>query len=166
VCLGFALTGLGRIDEAYAVLTRATAEALALRQGWTAALGEMGLAWLGLTGVAPAGGRSPVDAEGALAAIRRSLRLFRAEDDLGNVLTCLHVGAQALVLTGRTDLAAVLLTAVRRYAVRRGLDPNLVSPTSSTAIEATMDEVDWAAAARAAQDLSEQELIDLLDPAG
>ncbi|WP_285557211.1 AfsR/SARP family transcriptional regulator [Actinoplanes regularis] len=163
VCLGFALTGLGRPDEAYPVLVRAIAEARALRQGWTAALGEMALAWLGLTGNAPRGGGTPID---ALTAIRRSLRLFRAEDDLGNVLTCLNLGALALALAGRVDTAAVLLTAVRGYAARRGLDPNLVSRTLAATIEATMYDADWTAAAHAAQDLSEQAMIDLLDPAG
>ncbi|BCJ47847.1 hypothetical protein GCM10010168_22060 [Actinoplanes ianthinogenes] len=162
VCLGFALTGLGRLDEAHAVLDRAIAEAQARGYGWSAALGEMALGWLGLVGVTSRGGGSPLDPEAALAAIRRSLWLFRAADDLGNALTCLHMGALALALAGRVDTAAVLLTAVRGYSVRRGIDPNLVSPALTAAIEATMQDAGWEAAARAAQDLSEQEMIDLL----
>ncbi|MEU4157361.1 BTAD domain-containing putative transcriptional regulator [Actinoplanes sp. NPDC026670] len=162
VCLGFALTGLGRLDEAHAVLTRAIADATAQRQGWAAALGEMGLGWLGLSGAFLGGAGSPVPPDEALAAIRRSLRLFRVEDDLGNLLTCLYMGAQALALTGHRDTAAVLLTAVRGYAVRRGLDPTLVSPQLTAAIEAMLHDADWAAAAEAAQHLGEQQMIELL----
>ncbi|GAA4609383.1 putative ATPase/DNA-binding SARP family transcriptional activator [Actinoplanes octamycinicus] len=165
VCLGFALTGLGRLDEAHTVLVRAVTEALASRQGWSAALGEMGLGWLGLTGNTPLGRPSPIGLADTLDAIRRSLRLFRAEDDLGNLLTCLHLGAQALALAGRTHTAAVLLTAVRGYAVRRGVDPDLVSPALTAAIEATMHDADWAGAADAARDLGEPQMIELLDPA-
>ncbi|WP_177320197.1 BTAD domain-containing putative transcriptional regulator [Actinoplanes philippinensis] len=154
VCLGFALTGLGRLDEARAVLTGAIAEALGRRQGWAAALGEMGLGWVGLAGITPGRAGSPVAPDDALAAIRRSLRLFRVEDDLGNLLTCLYMGAQALALAGRRETAAVLLTAVRGYAVRRGIDPGLVSPQLSAAVDLDVD-----------VRLDEQQMIDLLDPA-
>ncbi|BEL06559.1 hypothetical protein Q0Z83_047500 [Actinoplanes sichuanensis] len=132
------------------------------RQGWAAALGEMGLGRLGLIGATLGGAGSPVYPDDALAAIRRSIRLFRVEDDLGNLLTCLCMGAQALALAGRPDTAAVLLTAVRGYAVRRGIDPTLVGPQLTAAIEAMLRDADWAAAAEAARNLGEQQMIELL----
>ncbi|MBU2662283.1 winged helix-turn-helix domain-containing protein [Actinoplanes bogorensis] len=64
----------------------------------------------------------------ALTVVREALALFDSEDDVGNVLACLHTGAYAMALTGRVDEAARLLVSVRRAAARRGLDLDGADP--------------------------------------
>lgn len=166
VALGLALTGLGRPDEARRTLHHAVAESLAHGRGWYAALGEMGLARLDLGGAATRETTLPVDPQAALAAVRRSLRLFRAEADLSNFLICLHLGAQALALDGRADTAATVLTVARGYAVRHGIDPNLVSPTLTTTVDAMMSAGNSAPDDLAARKLDELEWNDFLISAG
>src|SRR3954451_22747242 len=74
----------------------------------------------------------------ALPLIRRALRRFTAEDDVGNVLVCLLSGAWALALTGRATDAAALRCGVRRQAVRRGLHPEATDPAGTAALAAAL----------------------------
>ncbi|GAB7036725.1 MULTISPECIES: AfsR/SARP family transcriptional regulator [Catenuloplanes] len=87
----------------------------AVRHGytWTAALSEL---MLGQTMVA-AGDRD------AIAVLWSSLRRFRDEGDLSNVLAVLHNGALALDAAGDHDGAAVLHAVVRIHHVRNGIQP-------------------------------------------
>ncbi|WP_328461354.1 winged helix-turn-helix domain-containing protein [Actinoplanes sp. NBC_00393] len=161
VCLGFALAGLGEIADGRRILVEAIEAALTQHSRWAAALGELALARAFLTGNAAA----PVDPVAALASVRRALELFQRENDIGNVLTSLHTGCYALALDGRRETAAVLLAGVRRHAVRHGVDPDLAGPTLTAALEEVLAGVDCEAAAQAARDLGEAEMIALLGSA-
>ncbi|MEV6298752.1 BTAD domain-containing putative transcriptional regulator [Actinoplanes sp. NPDC051861] len=154
VCLGFALAGLGEIAEGRRTLAEAIAESLAQNSRWMAGLGELAL------GRALLGGDP--DPVAALAALRRGIELFQGENDLGDVLICLHTGAYALALSGRREAGTRLLAGVRAYAVRHGVDPDLASPILTAALERALPDADRAAGSR----LTLPEMIDLLAPGG
>ncbi len=154
--LGPALVDAGHVAQGRAVLTGAAERAAALHQNWTAAMSEMMLARALLTaGTGDAAGTRPAE---ALVMLRRALSRFVEEDDVGNVLSCMHTGAYALVLTGRVEEGATLLAAVRRYAARRGIDPDTVDPVRSAALEAALHGIDRAGAERTAAGLDESAL--------
>lgn len=157
VCLGHALAGLGEIAQGRRVLAEGITTALAQGSRWTAGLGELGMARAHLAGDATA----PADPVRALASVRRSLHLFRGENDIGNVLVSLHTGSYALACLGRREEAAALLAAVGRHAVRHGVDPDAAAPAVAAALAEALRDVDRAAAA-AAQDLGESEMIALV----
>ncbi|MGK5678639.1 BTAD domain-containing putative transcriptional regulator [Actinoplanes sp. URMC 104] len=154
--LGAALTGAGQVAEGRRVLQQAHDQSLAVHQRWTAAMTGLLLARALLTGTP--------DAREALAVLRRALARFAEEDDIGNVLAGLHTGAYALALTGRAREAATLLVAVRRFAARRGIDPDATDPPRAAALAATLTPADLAAAEHAAADLEESALPALLGP--
>ncbi|SNY14920.1 hypothetical protein [Paractinoplanes atraurantiacus] len=74
------------------------------------------------------------DPEWALAALRRAVALFVAEDDVGNVLACLFTGAQALLAAGRREEGVLLAVSVERRAARRGIFPGAADPAGSAAL--------------------------------
>jgi tetratricopeptide (TPR) repeat protein len=160
VCLGFALAGLGEVAESRRILAEAITESLARSARWSAALGELAL---GRANLAYAPG-TPVDPGQALAALRRAVRLFQGENDVGNVLTCLHTGAYALALAGRREAGARLLAAVRRQAVRHGVDPDLASPALTAALEEALGDADREAGSEAGRAMRLPEMIALLGP--
>ena len=131
MALGGALTGLGDLTGGRRMLQEAAAHAGELRQNWIAAMSELLLAraWLD---------RADPDPEAALRALGASLARFREEDDVGNLLSCLHTGAYALTLSGRPEQGAVLLAAVRRHAARRGLRLEATDPVNSAALRAAL----------------------------
>ncbi|GAA3337684.1 hypothetical protein GCM10020358_14890 [Amorphoplanes nipponensis] len=133
MALGGALAGSGELAEGRRVLEAAAAHAGELRQNWIAAMSELLLAraWL-----APA----DPDPAAALRALGAALERFREEDDVGNVLSCLHTGAYAVTLSGRPAQGATLLAAVRRHGSRRGLRPDATDPATTTSLAAALDE--------------------------
>ncbi|MBM2617705.1 hypothetical protein JIG36_19295 [Actinoplanes sp. LDG1-06] len=74
----------------------------------------------------------------ALTAVREARDLFDSEDDVGNVLACLHTGAYALARLDRGKDAATLLTAVRRIAARRGIDLDAADPIRAAGLAETV----------------------------
>ncbi|HEX8930234.1 MAG TPA: AfsR/SARP family transcriptional regulator, partial [Actinomycetota bacterium] len=151
--LGPALVDSGQVAQGRAVLTGAAQRAAELHQNWTAAMSEMMLARALLTDGDD--GMRPAD---ALVMLRRALSRFVEEDDVGNVLSCMHTGAYALVLTGRVTEGATLLAAVRRYAARRGIDPDTADPVRTAALEAALRGIDRTGAERTAAGLDESAL--------
>ncbi|WP_433721428.1 BTAD domain-containing putative transcriptional regulator [Actinoplanes sp. CA-051413] len=133
MALGGALTGLGELLESRRVLTGAARHAGELRQNWIAAMSELLLARAWLVPADP-------DPAAALRELGAALGRFREEDDVGNVLSCLHTGAYALTLSGRPELGATLLAAVRHQGARRGLRPEATDPTTSAALNNALDE--------------------------
>jgi hypothetical protein len=79
------------------------------------------------------------DPAAALRELGAALGRFQEEDDVGNVLSCLHTGAYALTLSGRPELGATLLAAVRHQGARRGLRPEATDPTTSAALNDALD---------------------------
>ncbi|MEU4421397.1 BTAD domain-containing putative transcriptional regulator [Actinoplanes sp. NPDC024001] len=158
ICLGHAVAGLGRIAEGRRLLAEGIAASLAQGSRWAAALGELAMARAHLSGDAAA----PADPQRALASVRRSLHLFRGENDIGNALACLHTAGYALALSGRPQEAAVLVAAVRRHAVRHGVDPDAAHPAVAAALAAALRGVDQEAAAAAAREIGESEMIALV----
>ncbi|MFI7544592.1 hypothetical protein [Actinoplanes sp. NPDC049599] len=162
MALGAALTGLGDLQEGRRVLRTATAHAGDLGQNWIAAMSELLLAraWL-----------APVDSDpaAALRAVSAALTRFREEDDVGNVLSCLHTGAYAVTLAGDPVRGAALLAAVRRHGARRGLRPDATDPVTTAALDqalaAALDPVTRAAAEADGATLDEPAMVALL-PAG
>ncbi len=132
MALGGALTGLGELDEARRVLREAATHAGAVRQTWIAAMSELLLARAHLVPADP-------DPAAALRALGAALTRFREEDDVGNVLSCLHTGAYALTLSGRPEQGATLLAAVRRHGARRGLRPDATDPATTAAVDHALD---------------------------
>jgi hypothetical protein len=178
MALGAALTGLGELEKARTVLEGAASHASALRQNWIAGMSELLLAraWLAPTHPAPANalkaaGGAPAgpDPVAALRAVGAALIRFREEDDVGNVLSCLHTGAHAITLGGEPARGATLLAAVRRHGSRRGLRPDLTDPATTAALDAALRQA-LEPAQRAAADadgaiLDEAAMIAML-PAG
>ncbi|WP_158647386.1 BTAD domain-containing putative transcriptional regulator [Actinoplanes sp. ATCC 53533] len=162
MALGGALTGLGDLAEGRRVLRAAAAHAGALRQNWIAAMSELLLARAWLVPADP-------DPAAALGVLGAALARFREEDDVSNVLSCLHTGAYAVTLSGRPALGAALLAAVRRHGARRGLRPDATDPATTAALGAALDEaldpVARAAAEAKGADLDEAAMIALL-PSG
>lgn len=152
--LGTALAGAGRVAEGRRVLAEAQQRARAVHQAWTTAMSGLLLARALLV--------APARSVEALATVRESLALFADEDDIGNVLACLHTGAYALALDGRPDEGATLLAAVRRSAVRRGLNLDATDPPRAAGLATVLADVDLAAAERAAANLDESDLPGLL----
>jgi hypothetical protein len=136
------------------VLTRAAEHAASIRQNWITAMSELMLARALLTG--------EPDPDEALKVLRRALHRFAEDDDVGNVLASMHTGSYALVLTGRETEGATLLAAVRRYAARRGIDPDAADPVGAAALESALRGIDRAAAERQAAELDESALPALL----
>jgi hypothetical protein len=100
----------------------------------------------------------------ALGVLRRSLVRFGEEDDVGNVLGGLHTAAYALARTGRKRDAAAVLTAVRRLAARRGLDPDTADPVRTAALATLLSESDMASAANVAAGADEAGMMSFLEP--
>ncbi|AGZ45411.1 BTAD domain-containing putative transcriptional regulator [Actinoplanes friuliensis] len=125
--LGTALVGLGQVEEGRTVLADAAAHAGRLGQNWIAGMSELLLArsWLQVADPSPAA---------ALDALRGAVDRFREEDDIGDVLACLHSGAYALVLSGRLAEGATLLASVRRHGRRRGMSLEASDPATSAAL--------------------------------
>lgn len=151
--LGAALIGLGDVGSGREVLGRATTRALTCGHVWTAAMAELVLARSFLTADDP-------EPDAALPPLRRALRRFIGEEDVSNMLNCLLTGAWVFALSGRAGDAAALVAAVRRHAVRRGLDPEASDPAGTAALTAALDP----AAVRRAAALDESAMIALLDP--
>jgi hypothetical protein len=109
------------------------------------------------------------DPAAALRAVGAALARFREEDDVGNVLSCLHTGAYAITLSGEPARGAALLAAVRRHGSRRGLRPDATDPAISTALDQALaqalDPATRAAAEADGADLDEAAMIAML-PAG
>jgi predicted ATPase/DNA-binding SARP family transcriptional activator len=133
MALGAALTGLGELAEGRRVLEAAAAHAGVLGQNWIAAMSELLLARAWLVPADP-------DPAAALRALGAALTRFREEDDVGNVLSCLHTGAYAVTLGGRPVQGATLLAAVRHHGTRRGLRPDATDPTTAGALEKALEE--------------------------
>ncbi|WP_306209538.1 BTAD domain-containing putative transcriptional regulator [Actinoplanes sp. RD1] len=146
VALGAALAGLGDLDGGRRLLAEAIGVAHRAGQGWSAALGGLSLAraWLD---------ESPPTAFGLL---HEAIERFRAENDIGGVLSCLHTGALAMARAGLVGEAARLLTAVRAYAVRRGLLPDAIDPPTTALLDAVVPAWDGPVAA------TEEDMIALL----
>ncbi|WP_164842195.1 ATP-binding protein [Actinoplanes solisilvae] len=181
--LGTALAGAGRVAEGRRVLAGAQERARAVRQAWTTAMsglllsrallmgepgrpdgklpGEPGRPGGKLLGEPGGAGGKPTE---ALAVLRESLAIFADEDDVGNVLACLHTGAYALALDGRPDDGAALLAAVHRAAARRGLELDAIDPPRAAGLAIVLAGVDLAAAERATANLDESDLPGLLGP--
>jgi hypothetical protein len=160
--LGAALVGSGEVAAGRRVLAETVDQATAMGQAWIAAMSELLLARALLSSDPGDSNGAGSDPGAALTVLRQSLRHFAAEDDVGNVLSCLHTGALALTRTGRVADGAVLLAAVRRHAARRGLDPEATDPAGAAALLAGLHGADEQAAARIAAELTEDGMIALL----
>jgi predicted ATPase/DNA-binding SARP family transcriptional activator len=162
MALGAALTGLGERQEGRRVLAAATAHAGTLGQNWIAAMSELLLARAWLVPDEP-------DPAAALRAVGAALTRFREEDDVGNVLSCLHTGAYAVTLGGDPERGAALLAAVRRHGARRGLRPDATDPATAAALDRALgqalDPVTRAAADADGATLDESAMVTML-PAG
>ncbi|MCM4083383.1 AfsR/SARP family transcriptional regulator [Paractinoplanes hotanensis] len=99
--------------------------------------------------------------EHALVVLRRALTGFAEEDDVGNVLGGLHTASYALARTGNKRDAAGLLMAVRRFAARRGLDPDAADPVRTAALATLLTAADLAAA----DSIDEATMMSFLGPA-
>ncbi|GAB6902010.1 AfsR/SARP family transcriptional regulator [Kineosporia succinea] len=112
MALGAALVLAGRTATGQQRLGAAVHRGLACGSTWTAALSELMLAQT-LVGL---------DNDRALRLLRSSLRRFRAEDDLTQILAVLHNGALALEAAG--DPTAVRLRdVVHFHRLRDGIQP-------------------------------------------
>jgi hypothetical protein len=104
----------------------------------------------------------PADPAAALGLLRRAASLFAGEDDVGNVLACLHTGAYALTEVGRMADGAALAAAVEREATRRGLSAGSLDPIGTAALEAALARADRSIAGRVADTLDEPAMLALL----
>ncbi|MFC3735900.1 BTAD domain-containing putative transcriptional regulator [Paractinoplanes deccanensis] len=154
--LGWALAAGGDPRAGRRELTGAIRRATAIGQRWTTAMSELllGRALLLSTGDEPA------DPAAALAALRRAVDHFTAEDDVGNVLACLFTGAQALIAAGRRGDGVTLAAAVRRNAARRGISPGAADPLGAAALADLLAGVDPATVPA----VDEDAMIGLLGP--
>jgi predicted ATPase/DNA-binding SARP family transcriptional activator len=168
MALGWALVGAGETSAGRATLAEAIAQAEAIGQRWTTAMSTLMLARARLRAPAPASASAsvsePADPAAALGLLRRAASLFAGEDDVGNVLACLHTGAYALTEVGRMADGAALAAAVEREATRRGLSAGSLDPIGTAALEAALARADRSIAGRVADTLDEPAMLALLAP--
>jgi len=158
ISLGWAQVGAGESAVGCATLAEATARAEAIGQRWTTAMSTLVLARARLRAAAS----EPADPAAALVLLRRAARLFAGEDDVGNVLACLHTGAYALIEVGRPADGAALAEAVKREATRRGLYAGSLDPIGAAALEAALARIGRAVTGREADPLDEPAMLALL----
>lgn len=127
---GAALLALGHQTDGQDMLRTAIRQALDCGHLWAAGYTELLLARSMLAASEPT--------RTVLAVLRRALATLNHEDDYGNALSALYIGALVLAFAGRHEQAARLRAAVHQHALRRGLRPEETDATTTTALNAAL----------------------------